>query len=343
MKAAFFRQHGGLDVLEIGDLPVPEINDNEVLVNVKAAALNRLDLFVRNGIPGLKLEFPHVGGSDFAGVVAEAGKKATIDVGTPVLVNPGYGCMTCKACVSGEESLCKRFQIYGEHSKGGLAEYVAVRADKVLEYPTDVLSVEEAAAVPLTTLTAYRLLYSKAQVRPGETVVVLGAGSGVSTVAIQLAKLAGCNVIATTSSPEKEKRAYELGADHVINYVETPDWEKEVYQLTNKQGAEVIVDNVGEATWEKSIKAVAKGGRIVTVGATTGPIGKTDIRYVFWKQIAIIGSTMSNQREFLDAMELVFDRKIKPVIARTFELDEVRQAYEFLESGSQFGKVVVRI
>ncbi len=195
----------------------------------------------------------------------------------------------------------------------------------------------------MTTLTAYRLLYTKAQVRPGETVVVLGAGSGVSTIMIQLAKLAGCNVIATTSSLEKEKLAYELGADHVINYVENPDWEKEVYRLTNKQGAEVIVDNVGEATWEKSIKAVAKGGRIVTVGATTGPIGKTDIRYVFWKQISIIGSTMSNQREFLDAMKLVYEGKIRPVIAKVFDLEEIKQAYEYLETGSQFGKVVVRI
>ncbi len=344
MKAAYFTGAGGPEVIEYGDLPEPIVGKNEVKIKIYASGLNHLDIFVRNGIPGLKLSYPHVGGSDMAGEIVEIGDNITdISVGTKVLVNPGFGCGKCKACISGEESLCKRFALYGEHVWGGMAEYAVVRADKVLPYPEKKITPIEAAAAPLVTLTAYRELYTQGNLRPGQTVVILGAGSGVSTVGIQLAKLAGAKVIATTSSKEKEKKAYELGADYVINYVDTPNWDKEVYNLTNKQGAELIVDNVGVATWKKSLRAVSKGGRIVTVGATTGSMVETDIRMVFWKQIHIIGSTMSSQREFLEAMQLVFEGKIKPVIDRTFPLEKLREAHKYLEAGKQFGKVVITV
>lgn len=344
MKASYFTGPGGLEVIEYGELPEPSVGENEVKLKIFASGLNHLDIFVRKGIPGLKLNYPHVGGSDMAGEIVEIGEKVdNVKVGDKVLVNPGFGCGKCKACISGEESLCKRFMLYGEHVWGGMAEYAVVRADKVLPYPTDKMSEIEAAAIPLVTLTAYREIFTQGQLRPGQTIVILGAGSGVSTVAIQLAKLAGAKVITTTSTQEKEKKAYELGADHVINYVETPDWDKEVYLLTGKQGADLIVDNVGVATWKKSLRAVAKGGRIVTVGATTGPIVETDIRMVFWKQIHIVGSTMSSQREFLEAMQLVFDGKVKPIIDKVYPLEKLRDAHEYLEKGQQFGKVIIKV
>ncbi len=342
MKAAVFYEHGGPEVLTIADLPAPEPRPGEALIRVRATSVNHLDLFVRKGIPGLKLEMPHIPGSDVAGVVEAVGDPADEAwVGKRVVIDPGLSCGRCEFCRRGEHSLCVEYRILGEHVRGGDAEYVTVPVENLYEIP-DGVEFERAAAAPLVFLTAWRMLITRAQVRPGETVVVLGAGGGVATAAIQIARLAGARVIAVSSTEEKLRRAAELGAEELINY-RTQDWSKEVYLRTGRRGADVIVDSVGEATWHGSIRAVRKGGRIVTCGATSGPVAPTDIRYVFWKQITILGSTMASRQEFREVMDLVFRGKLQPVIHQVLPLEEIRRAHEILEKGEQFGKVVLRI
>ncbi len=344
MKAAYFDQHGKLDQIKFGDLPVPTIKPNEVLISTHYGALNHLDLFVLQGWPGLNLKLPHIMGSDGAGIVKAVGDEVKeFTVGDRVTVNPGIGCGICIYCLSGQQSLCNRFQIIGEHSDGTFAENFTIPVTNVLKIPDD-FSFQTAAAAPLTFLTAWRMLVSKANVRSGDTVLVQGASGGVSIAAIQIAKFFGAKVIATTSSAEKVEKAYGLGADHVINYRETPNYSKSIYKdLTNKHGIDVAVDSVGTATFSTSVKLLNKGGRLVTCGATTGPKTDIDIRQIFWKQISLIGSTMSNHHEFSQVMNLIFSKKLKPQIDRIFPLTEVKEAEEYLEQGIHFGKVLIEI
>ena len=343
MKAAIFRSHGGPEVLEyVTDFGEPVLGPGDVKVRVRASALNHLDLFVRQGIPTLKLPLPHILGSDVAGEVAAVGDDvADLEVGERVAVNPSLSCGECEYCVRGDDPLCVDFKILGEHVNGGYAEYVVVPARNVARLPTD-FPFETAAAAPLVYQTAWRMLVSRAQVKPGEDVLILGAGSGVSTAAIQIAKLAGCTVFTTSSSDEKLRRAKEIGADILVNYKEVP-WSKAVWELTGKRGVDVVVDHVGAATFKDSIRSLRKGGRLVTPGATTGGLTELDLRYVFWRQLTIMGSTMGSQKEFDDVMKLVFMGRLRPVVDKVFPLEEARKAHEYLERGEQFGKVVIRV
>lgn len=342
LKAIGFYEHGDIDQLQLVELADPEPGSGEVLINVKATALNHLDLFVLGGLPGLDLEMPHVGGSDVAGVIVELGDGvAGWETGQHVLVNPTLSCGECEWCRRGEDSLCDDFGIIGEHVRGGMAEYVAVPARNLVAMPDD-FAFTDAAAVPLVFATAWRAVITRAQVRAGDDVLILGASGGVASAAVQIAKLAGAKVYAVTSSPEKMEKAQALGADWTVDRTEE-NWSKAVYLATNKRGVDVIVENTGAATWFDSLRAAAKGARIVTYGATTGPRPETDIRYVFWKQLDILGSTMSTRQEFHDVVHLVWDGRLKPVVDRVSAMDEAQAAYGYLEAGKQFGKVVIEI
>jgi NADPH:quinone reductase-like Zn-dependent oxidoreductase len=340
MKAAVFWQHGGPEVVEIADVPRPQVAPGTVLIAVRAAALNYLDIWARRGLPGLQFEFPHIGGSDIAGVVEEVGNGVEgLTPGTRVLVNPSLWCGDCDWCLQGEESLCTSYKIIGEHVRGGFAEFAAVPAANVLPIPDD-LSFEEAAAVPLVYQTAWRGLISRGKLQPGEYLLVTGASGGVSTAAIQIAKHIGATVFAVTAGPEKAARVRELGADHVIDRLES-EFSKEVWKATDKRGVDMVFDSVGEAVWPDLLRALARGGRFVTYGATSGPAGQVDIRLTFWKQLQIIGTTMSSASEFKQVMSLVFQSKLKPVIDVVRPLEDAREAHRRLEAGEQFGKIVL--
>lgn len=343
MQAMIYTQAGGPDVIAPADLPTPEPGHGEVRVRVVASALNHLDLWTRRGMPGIPPAFPHVGGCDVAGVVDTVGAGVTAwQPGDRVVVNPTLSCGVCEWCRQGEESLCDHVAILGEHRWGGFAEFLVVPAGNLERVP-DGFSLLEAAAVPLVYATAWRMLVTRARLRPGETVLVVGAGGGVNSAAIQIAKLAGCQVWATTSSAEKEAAARHLGADLVINYRTDEAWSRTIYQRSGKRGVDVVVDNVGSATWRDSLRTLAKRGRLVTVGATTGPMGETDIRLLFWKQLELIGSTMSNRGEFQAVMRLVWQGRLRPVIDRVIPLSDLEAGHRALEQGDQFGKIIVQV
>lgn len=343
MKAVVLPRYGGPEVLEfVEDRPEPVPGPDEVVVHVHAASLNHLDLAVRQGIPTLKLTLPTILGADLAGEVAKVGSDVNgFEPGDRVVANPGLACGRCESCLAGEDSLCPDYRILGEHVPGAYAEYVAVPARNLLPIPVD-MAWASAAAAPLVFMTAWRLLVTRAAIRPGEDVLVLGAGSGLSTAAIQIAKLAGCTVYTTSSSDEKLRKAKEIGADVVINYKEM-SWSKAVWELTGKRGVDVVLDHVGEATFKDSVRSLRKGGRLVIPGATTGATPQIDLRYLFWRQLSVLGSTMANRREFEEAMKLVFMGRLKPVVDRIFPLAKAGEAHAYLEKGEQFGKVVLSV
>jgi NADPH:quinone reductase-like Zn-dependent oxidoreductase len=340
MKAIAIREHGGPEVVSLVELPDPTPRAGEVVVAVKAAALNHLDIWVRKGWPGLKLAFPHVLGSDVAGAVEAIGPGVEgVKVGDAVVVNPSLGCGRCERCLSGDENLCRRYAILGEHVSGGMAERLAVPARNVLPKPAN-LSFVEAAAIPLTFMTAWHALVARARLRLGETVLVHAAGSGVGVAAVQIAKLLGARVIATAGSDEKLRRAKVLGADEVVNY-ETQDFVQEVRRLTDKRGVEVVFEHVGKKTWEKSILSAGIGGRIVTVGATTGYDPLTDLRHVFFRQLSILGSTMGTAAELVQVLRFVGEGKLRPVVDRTMPLADAVKGQALLGERAQFGKIVL--
>ncbi|MFZ5470858.1 MAG: zinc-binding dehydrogenase [Myxococcota bacterium] len=340
MKAIAFRQHGDVKVLEPMELREPALGARDVLVRVKAVALNHLDIWVRKGWPGLKLAFPHVLGSDIAGVVERVGGEVSdLPAGTEVVVNPGLSCGACAACLSGEDNLCKSYRVLGEHLDGGYAEYVAVPRQNVLPKPKN-LSFEEAACVPLTFLTSWTMLDRRAQLRPGETVLVHAAGSGVGSAAVQIAKLMGATVIATASTDEKLARAQQLGADHLINYART-DFLEEVKRLTNRRLVDVVFEHVGEKTFDKSVACLPYGGRLVTCGATTGHEVKLDLRVLFYKRISLLGSTMGSKGDLFRILQLVEQGRLRPVLDRVLPLANAAEAHGLLESRAQFGNVVL--
>lgn len=340
MKALAFNEHGGVEKLRYQDVPDPKIGSGEVLVKVRACALNHLDLFVREGLPGLKLPLPFWSGCDIAGDIVEVGAEVQgVKVGDRVAVNPNITCGRCEFCLQGEDSLCVSYGILGEHAHGGLAEYVKVDGRNVLKLP-DAISYESAAAFILVNMTAWRMLVTRAGLRAGEELLILGVGGGVSSAAVQIGKLCGARVWVTSSSDDKLERAKALGADEGINYARE-DWAKVVFEKTGKRGVDVVLENVGAATWKGSIRVLAKGGRLVTCGATSGPIGETDIRVVFWKQLKIIGSTMANRREFNQVMTQLFRGTLKPVVDRVFPLKDGAEAQRILAEGKQFGKLVL--
>ncbi|MCS7081773.1 MAG: zinc-binding dehydrogenase [Bacteroidetes bacterium] len=342
MRAAVIRGHGGPEVVDYCEVPTPEPGPGEVRLRVRATALNHLDLWVRRGLPGVPPAFPHVGGCDIAGTIDACGPDvADWQVGDPVVVNPQLSCGRCRYCLRGQDNLCLRFAIVGEHTWGGMAEYVVVPARNLERIPEG-FSFEEAAACALVFPTAWRMLMTGARIQPGETVLVLGAGGGVNTAAIQIAKLMGCQVWVTASTEEKMRRAYELGADWVLLHRD-PDWSQRVWERTGKLGVDVVVDNVGRATWAQALRLLGREGRLVTVGATTGALAETDIRLVFWRQLRIIGSTMANRAEFMDVFRLIWRRQLRAVIDRVLPLEAAREAHALLERGEQFGKIVLRL
>ena len=341
MKAAIFRQHGGPEVLEYADVPEPGIRANEVLVEVKACALNHLDIWARKGLPGIEIPLPHILGNDVAGVVREAGELVTwVNVGDEVMVQPGVSCGHCEACLSGRDNFCRDYDIIGYRRDGGYAELVAVPGANVIPKPAK-LSWEEAAALPLVTLTAWHMLVTRADIQPGENVLVHAAGSGVGSIAIQIAKLRGARVITTASTDEKLAHARELGADETINYTRE-DWPKEVRRLTDRKGVDVVVEHTGAATWPGSVSSLKNNGRLVTCGATSGFDARTDLRQVFYRNLSLLGSFMGSKAELLEAMKFVEAGKIRAVVDRVLPLSEARQAHELLENRAQFGKVVLK-
>lgn len=342
MKAAIFNEIGGPDKIQISEVAKPEINSHQVLVEVKACALNHFDILVLKESDPDNFTFPFWGGADIAGVIAEVGSSVKdFSQGDKVVVNPSLYCGHCEQCLAGEESQCHDYGIIGDSMPGGLAEYIAIDGVNLLKMP-DEISFEEAAATPLAYQTAWRALITKADIRPGEDVVILGASGGVGSASIQIAKMAGANVIAVTSSADKIANAKKMGADVVLDR-KAGDYWQELNDLTKGRGVDVVIENVGKDTWAQSLKSLAKGGRLVTYGRTTGHLAETDIKLVFWNQLSIIGSTMANRSEFSKVMKLVFQGKLKPVIDSVFTLDQTADAYRRLAEGDHFGKVVVKI
>lgn len=342
MKAIVIPKHGGPEVLELRDVPQPAPGPNEVLVRVRACALNHLDLWSRGGIPGIQFPLPLIPGSDIAGEVAAMGSAAQrVKVGEQVVLSPGVGCGQCAACASGNESQCRRYALIGYMRDGGCAEYVAAPEVNVLPKPEG-LSFEEAAAVPLVFLTAWHMLITRAQLRAGEDVLVLGAGSGIGSAAIQIAKLVGARVIATAGNPAKFEKARALGADEMIDHSKQ-DISEEARRLTGKRGVDVVFEHVGKATWEQSIKSLATAGRLVTCGATTGREGQTDLRLLFARQLSLLGSYMGSRGELFHVLKLVEDGKLRPVVDRVLPLGQARAAHEVMERREQFGKVVLSV
>jgi NADPH:quinone reductase-like Zn-dependent oxidoreductase len=340
MKAVVFQQHGGPEVLEYTDAPDPTIKANDVMVEVKACALNHLDIWARGGLPGIEIPLPHILGNDIAGVVRDVGATVSwVRSGDEVMLQPGVSCGHCVECLSGRDNLCREYAILGYGRDGGYAQFVAAPAVNVIPKPKN-LSWEEAAALPLVTVTAWHMLVTRANVQPGEDVLVHAAGSGVGSIGIQVAKLRGARVIATASSDEKLAKAMELGADDGVNYSNT-DWPKEVKRLTNKRGVDVVFEHTGTATWAGSIASMKTNGRLVTCGATSGFAAETDLRQVFYKHLTILGSFMGSKSELLEAMKFVASGKIRAVVDQTLPLAEARRAHELMEDRAQFGKLVL--
>jgi NADPH:quinone reductase-like Zn-dependent oxidoreductase len=340
MRAVTIREHGGPEVLQLEEIPDPEVGPGQVRVRVRACALNHLDLWVRRGLPGLRLRYPHVLGADLAGEVESLGEGVTgVEVGARTLVAPGVSCGVCRECLAGRDNLCRSYQILGESRDGGYAELCTIPAANLLPYPEG-LDFPAAAAIPLTFQTAWQMLVDRAAVRPGETVLVLAAGSGVGSAGIQIAKLFGATVIATASTAAKLEAASSLGADHLVNHSEQ-DLLAEVRRITSRRGVDVVFEHVGEATWERSILCCARGGRIVTCGATTGYQARTDLRHVFFRQLSILGSTMGSKAVLHQVLDHVRAGRLRPVLDRVLPLADAAEAHRRVEAREQFGKVVL--
>ncbi|MBI4540778.1 MAG: zinc-binding dehydrogenase [Gemmatimonadetes bacterium] len=339
MRAAVFSDHGGPEVVRVAEVETPEPGPGEVRVAVRACSVNHLDLWIRRGLP-VEAPMPHIGGADIAGVVAVRGPGVEgVSVGTRVVVDPSLTCGRCEGCRRGEPGLCSEYRIIGEHTQGGFAEYAVVPAANLLPLP-DSVSFEDAAAAALVFLTAWRGLVSRGAIRAGEDVLITGASGGVGTAAVQIARLAGARVFAVTSGEEKVRRVRELGAEVVYDRL-VVDYSRELWRDTGKRGVDLILDSTGPATWEANIRALARGGRLVVYGATTGADATMNVRLLFWKQISIIGTSMSNRGEFETVMRLVFAGKLRPIIDRVLPLAAAREAHELLESGGVFGKLVL--
>ena len=342
MKAIIFHQHGAPEVLKYKDAPEPSIRPNEVIVRVKACALNHLDLWVRRGIPGVPIPLPHIPGSDVSGEIVQIGADVTVArVGQKVVLAPGVTCGKCAACISGQDNRCRQFTNLGYLIDGGCAEFVRAPEVNCLPYPEN-LSFEEAASIPLVFQTAWHMLVARAELQPGEDILVLGAGSGVGSAAIQIAKFLGARVLATASTDEKVQKAKQLGADHFINH-KTQKIRDEVHRITNKRGVDIVFEHVGTATWDDSLASLAAGGRLVTCGATTGYDAKVDLRFLFSRQLSLLGSYMGTKSELHTVMKLVAAGRLEPIVDRVFPLAEAAVAHAYLESSSQFGKVVLAV
>ncbi|HEX2916733.1 MAG TPA: zinc-binding dehydrogenase [Chloroflexia bacterium] len=339
MKAAIFHEFGGPEVLRIEDVPVPEIGPDEALVRVRAAGLNRLDLMMRAGHTPVKPILPHISGSEVAGELVKVGENIKdFTPGQHVAIAPYLHDGTCVYCLRGEETTCLNGEILGLRTDGGHAEFVVVPGNSLVAMPEE-LSFEDAAAQTFTTITAWHMLVTKAGIHPGETVLVLAAGSGVGVAAIQIAKLWGARVIATSSRDENLQKALELGADEVINYAER-DFSKEARAMTDRLGVDVVVEHVGSETWDKSMASVARNGRVVVCGSTTGSGASLQLSTLFSRQIMVIGSYGGTREDLAEVLRLTADGRLKAIIDRTYPLDEIQAAQEYLDSRKQFGKII---
>lgn len=340
MQAVIIREHGDYDVLLLEELPDPTPRPDEVLVSVKAVGLNHLDTWVRRGVPGHTFPLPLIPGCDFAGEVVEVGSTVRgVSVGDRVLAAPGLSCGRCVHCARGDDQLCRHYGILGETVHGGCAELATLPRENVIPMP-ERMEFTDAAAFPLTFLTAWHMLVARCGIRAGDEVLVHAAGSGVSVAAIQIAKMFAARVIVTAGSDEKLAKAKALGADAGINY-ETQDWVREVKGLTAKRGVDIVVDHVGEMTFSGSLRCLAKGGRVVTCGATTGPKLEADLRPLFFKSLSILGSTMGSRGELLQIVDLVGKGLLRPVVDRVLPMSEVRAAHEAVAKRTTFGKIVL--
>ena len=340
MKAARIHQFGGPEVLIYEDVPDPQPRRDQVLIRVRACSLNHLDIWVRKGLPGVKL--PHILGSDIAGEVVEAGEYvAGFQPGQRVLIAPMHFCGHCAKCVAGVQNQCREFRVLGNGIDGGDCELIAVAAASVIPIP-DSLDFNQAASVPLVFVTAWHMLVGRAGIRPGQTVLVLGASSGVGIAAIQIAKLFHCRVITTAGDEAKLAKGRELGADYGINHYRQKISE-EVRKITNKEGVDIVVEHVGAATWDESVKSLKTGGTLVTCGATTGPNVNIDLRHLFVRQLTLLGSYMGTMGELHEVLKHIFAGRLKPAVDRIFPLAEIRAAHEYLEKSRMFGKVVLSI
>ena len=342
MKAAVIYEHGGLDCVKVEEIAEPKPGKNEIILKVNSAALNHLDIWVRKGRGGLKVAFPHILGCDAAGIVVGIGADVTnVNVGDQVVLNPGVSCGSCEYCNRGEQSECSSFGIVGMSRQGTFAEYVAVPARNVHPKPA-YMNFDQAGTFVLSCLTAWRMLMTRAQLRPGETLLLHGIGGGVALCALQLAKLAGACVIITSSSDSKLSRAQQIGADHAINY-KTVNVAERVKDITSGRGVDVVIDTVGAAAWPIDFSAVRRGGKIVLCGITTGAKAETNLQALYWNQLTIMGSTMGSDEDFRRMLQAITIAKLNPVIDSVEPLENVRKAMGKMETGEQFGKIVLRM
>lgn len=353
MKTVLFYQHGGPEVLQYTDFPTPELKPGEAMVKLHAAALNRVDVFVREGWPGLQLEMPHINGADGAGEVVALGSSFPagvplanesglgISVGDHVAINANLGCGTCEACTSGWDNMCRNWHLLGETIRGTYAEYICLPVRQLYKLPEG-FDYHKAAAAALVYQTAWHSLVTRGKLQAGETVLVVGAGGGVNTASIDIAKYFGAQVLVVGSNEDKLKGAESLGADIMIDRSKEENWSKAVYLATQKQGVDVVVDNVG-TTFGQSLRTLKKGGRLLTVGNSGGPKFEIDNRFIFARHLSIIGSTMSNIADFSTVMDLVVSGELNPVIDKTYHLQDAAAAQERLGRGENFGKITLDI
>jgi len=342
MKAVLFHQHGGPEVLEYTDFPTPEPKPGEALIRLHAAALNRMDVMVRNGWPGLKLEMPHIDGADGTGEVVEINDNSSLfNIGDHVVINSNLGCGECEFCLAGKDNMCVNWHLLGETIRGTYAEYISLPIKQLYKLPID-FDYHQAAAAALVYQTAWHSLVKRGGLKKGETVLVVGAGGGVNTASVQIAKLIGTQVIVIGSDTRKLEMAKSIGADILIDRSKEENWSKSVFLSTNKRGVDVVVDNVG-TTFMQSLRALRKGGRLLTVGNSSAPKFEIDNRYMFAKHLSIIGSTMSTLDDFREVMDLIVAGKLKPIIDTTFPLKDAALAQERLWNGKNFGKITLSI
>ncbi len=342
MKAIYFDKHGGAEALTFGELPNPVTRPGTVKVDVHAASLNHIDVFLRGGLPGIKIPLPHIPGCDAAGVVREIGDGVTnVTIGQRVLMNPSITCGKCEFCLRGDASMCIHYQLIGETMSGTCCEQIVIPAENAIPIP-DSMSFVDAASVPLVFTTAWRMLITRAHLRAGEDILILGATAGVGIACIQIAKVAGARVFAAASSVEKLALAKDLGADVLIDYARE-DFAQRIRQETGKRGVDVVVDYIGKETWVKSLRSLSRGGRLVTCGATTGYNPEEDLRHIFFRQLEVIGSTMGSRNELMAPLKLIWAGRMKPVVGAVYELKDLAAAHRAMEERRVMGKIVIKV
>ena len=342
MKAIYFEKHGGPEVLTLGERPSPALGPGMVRMRVRAASLNHIDIFLRRGLPGVKLALPHIPGCDAAGEIAEVGEGVTaLKTGDRVLMNPSLSCGKCEFCQRGDVSMCTTYRLVGEHTSGTCCEQIVLPAENAIPFP-DTMTFETAASVPLVFVTAWRMLITRGRLRAGEDVLIHGASAGVGIACIQIAKIAGARVFAAASTEAKLDLCRSLGADVLING-EKEDVARRIREETGRRGVDVVVDYVGKATWQKSLQCLSRGGRLVTCGATTGYNPEEDLRHIFYRQLEVIGSTMGSRNELMAPLKLIFEGRMRPVVGAVYDLKDTPEAHRLMEERKSLGKIVIRV